>query len=58
MLPQIPKIMKVQTITQKFEAKGLKVTKSINTGNVVVTAKNRMQYTFRSYNEAYRYFFN
>jgi hypothetical protein len=50
--------MKTQTIINKFKAAGLGITKSMITGNVIVTSKNGRKSSYNSYNEAYRYFFN
>lgn len=44
--------MTTQTIIRKFNAKGISITKSISTGNVVAGNK-----VFSSYSAAYKYYF-
>ena len=49
--------MKIENIIKRFESKGYNLTKSISTGNIIITAPWGAISTFNSYNAAYKYYF-
>ena len=50
--------MTTNSIIRKLNAAGIKVTKSISTGNIVATPRNGFAKIFPSYAAAYRFYFN
>ena len=49
--------MRVEDIIKKFEKRGHKITRSIQSGDVIIKTRWGFEYTFSSYNKAYHYFF-